>query len=340
MEHCGIDVHQVHSEICILDDAGEVVERSKIRTSRPALTRMFKGRERMRVVIEAGGSSPWVSRLLEELGHEVIVCSPRRVRLIAESKLKNDKIDAETLARLVRIDPDFLKPIRHRSEEAQRLRCHVQVRRALVETRTKWINTVRGMLRAFGYRVAGKAPHIFVERVDHMDLPPELREVITPLLEQLDLLTGEIERCDQRLEELAMRIPAVEHLQQIPGIGPIVALYFVLSIDEPYRFRRSRDVGAFFGLRPSMRESGGAAQYGRITKEGDPEMRRLLVQAANAHLLSRQETALKQWAFEVERRRGKKKRSVALARKLAVVMHHMWVTGEDYRAFPQQPAAA
>ena len=157
----------------------------------------------MRVVMEAGGSSPWVFRLLNSLGHEVVVCSPRRVRLIAESKLKNDRVDAEVLARLVRLDPEFLKPIQHRSEEAQLLRGNLKVRSAMVETRTKWINTIRGLLRSFGFKVSGKAPRTFVERVDQMELPGELRTVIDPLLEQLDLLTGEIDRRrNEHLEEM------------------------------------------------------------------------------------------------------------------------------------------
>ena len=174
------------------------------------------------------------------------------------------------LARLLRIDPAFLTPVRHRSEKAQLMRSKLLVRRSLVEARTKWINTVRGLLRAFGYRVAGKAPHTFAERVDRMKLPDELHQVIEPLLEQLDLLSGEIARRDEELAGMAREIPAVERLQQIPGVGPITSLYFVLSIDDPHRFRRCRDVAAFFGLRPSMRESGGASHYGRITKEGDP----------------------------------------------------------------------
>jgi transposase len=339
MEYCGIDVHVSYSQICILDEDGEVMETSRVRTSRPALTKFFARRDQMMIVLEAGGSSPWVSRLLEEVGHEVIVCSPRRVRLIAESTLKNDKIDAEVLARLLRMDPAFLKPIRHRSEKAQLLRSKLLVRRSLVEARTKWINTVRGLLRGFGYRVSGKVSHTFAERVDRMKLPDELRQVIEPLLEQIDLLSGEIERRNEDLEAMAQEIPAVNHLRQIPGVGPLTALFFVLSIDDPHRFRRSRDVAAFFGLRPSMRESGGTSRYGRITKEGDPEMRRLLVQAAHAMMQTKADCALKRWASEVEGRRGKSKRSVALARKLAVLMHHLWVTGENFEAFPQSLAA-
>jgi transposase len=339
MDYCGIDLHAEYSQVCILDEDGEVMETSRVRTSRKALERFF-ARDTMRVVMEAGGTSPWVSRLLDSLGHEVVVCSPRRVRLIAESKLKNDKVDAEVLARLVRLDPEFLKPIRHRSEEAQLLRGNLKVRSAMVEARTKWINTIRGLLRSFGYKVSGKAAHTFVERVDRMELPDDLRAVIRPLLEQLDLLTGEIERRNEHLEEMVKDLPEVEHLREIPGVGPVVATYFVLTIDDPGRFRDSRDVASFFGLRPSMRESASVTHFGRITREGDPEMRRLLVQAAHACLLTKADSELKRWALALAERRGKGKAVVALARKLAVLMHRLWVTGEVYQAFPNEAARA
>jgi transposase len=338
MDYCGIDLHVEYSEACILDEDGEVVETSRMRTSRTSLERFFR-REAMRVVMEAGGSSPWVSRLAEGFGHEVIVCSPRRVRLIAESSLKNDKVDAEVLARLVRLDRGFLSPIRHRSEEAQLLRSRMKIRRAMVDARTAWINTVRGLLRSFGYRVSGTTSRTFAERVDRMKLPVELREAIEPMLEQLDLLSGEIKRRDEELEEIAKELPEVEHLRGIPGVGLIVALYFVLTIDDPDRFRNSREVAAFFGLRPAIRESGSVSHYGRITKEGDPEMRRLLVQAAHAMLRTRADSELKRWALALAERRGRNKAAVALARKLAVLMHHLWVTGVVYEAFPQKDAA-
>jgi transposase len=338
MEYCGIDLHAEYSQICILDEDGEVMETSRVRTSQKGLERFFC-RDRMRVAMEAGGTSPWASRLLESLGHEVVVCSPRRVRLIAESTLKNDKVDAEVLARLVRLDPGFLKPIRHRSEEAQLLRGNLKVRSAMVEARTKWINTVRGLLRSFGYKVSGKAAHTFAERVDRMGLPGELRAVIEPLLQQLDLLTGEIDRRNEHLEEMVKDLPEVEHLREIPGVGPVVATYFVLTIDDPDRFKNSRDVAAFFGLRPSMRESASVTRFGRITKEGDPEMRRLLVQAAHACLLTKADSELKRWALALAERRGKGKAVVALARKLAVLMHRLWITGEVYQAFPNNRAA-
>lgn len=339
MEYCGIDLHQTYSEICILDEEGEVTETSRVRTSRSGLTRFFGQRQPMRVAVEAGGSSPWVSRLLGELGHEVVVCSPRRVRLIAESTLKNDTVDAEVLARLLRMDPAFLQPVRHRSERAQLLRSKLLVRRSLVEARVRWINTVRGLLRSFGYQVPGRVSRTFVERVDRVQLPTDLRQVIKPLLNELELVTGEIERCDEGLAELARELPEVERLRQVPGVGPITALYFVLSIDDPHRFRRSRDVAAFLGLRPSIRASGGVSHYGRITKEGDPEMRRLLVQAAHAMMLTRADCSLKRWAADLRQRRGAGKAAVALARKLAVLMHHLWINGRDFEAFPKSMAA-
>jgi transposase len=335
MEYCGIDLHAEYSQICILDEEGEVMETSRIRTSRKVLERFFR-RGPMRVVMEAGGSSPWVSRIIESLGHEVIVCSPRRVRLIAESTLKNDRVDAEVLARLVRLDPEFLLPIQHRSEEAQTLRANLKIRSAMVEARTKWINTTRGLLRSFGYKVAGKSSETFVERVYKLELPSELRVVLAPLLEQLDLLSDEIKRRDEHLEEMIKDLPEVEHLREIPGVGPVVATYFVLTIDDPQRFRHSRDVPSFFGLRPSMRESGSVSQYGPITKQGDPEMRRLLVQAAHGCLRSRTDSALKRWGLELADRKGKGKAAVAVARKLAVLMHHLWVTGVVWEPFPNE----
>lgn len=340
MEYCGMDLHQDKSIVCILDESGDVMEQTSLRTTRKVLGRFFEGKPRMRVVMEAGGSSPWVSRLVEKSGHEVVVCSPRRVRLIAESTLKTDEIDAEVLARLVRIDPGFLGSVTHRREEAQVLRSKLTVRSSLVEARTKWINTVRGILRGFGYRVPGGAPKTFHERVARLDLPTELMEVLEPLLSQLALVTAEIERREDDLKAVAEELPAVAHLQSIPGVGLIVALYYVLTIDDPERFQRSRDIAGFFGLRPAMRSSSTVSFYGRITKQGDPEMRRLLVQAAHGMMRSRASSHLQRWAADLAGRRGKGKAIVALARKLAVLMHRLWVTGEVFEAFPNKKKAA
>lgn len=334
MDYCGIDVHQKESEICILNDEGDVMERTRIPTNRKALVGYFGKKDSMRVVMEAGGSSQWVSRLIEENGHEVVICAPRRVRLIAESTLKNDEVDAEVLARLGRIDPGFLGRVTHRSEEAQLLQANLTARSALVKSRAKWVNTVRGILRGFGFKVGGGRSGNFPKRCAKVEIPEELRKTIQPLLTQLELITEEIERIEKTLESIAEGIPEVNHLRRIPGVGLLVALYFVLSIDDPERFHRSRDVAAFFGLRPSVRGSSDVKHYGKITKEGDPEMRRLLAQAAHAMMNSKKECRLKDWATEVAARRGKAKATVALARKIAVLMHHLWATGEVFRPYP------
>lgn len=334
MDYCGIDVHQKESEICILNEEGDVIERTRIRTTRQVLTGYFDKRDQMRVIMEAGGSSQWVSRIVEGSGHDLVLCVPRRVRLIAESTLKSDEIDAEVLARLGRIDPGFLGKANHRSEEAQLLQTNLTVRSALVKSRANWVRTAQGVLRGFGYRIPGGQSRNFPKRCAKVEIPEELRTAIQPLLDQIEAISEEIERIEKKLETIAEGIPEVNHLRRIPGVGLLVALYFVLSIDDPERFHRSRDVADFFGLRPTVRGSGEVLHYGRITKQGDPEMRRLLVQAAHVMMNGKKGGRLKDWANEVAARRGKPKAAVALARKLAVLMHHLWVTGEVFKPYP------
>lgn len=333
MEHCGIDLHLKSSEVCVLDGAGKVSETSRIPTTERSLRRWFDGREPMRICIEASGLSPWVARLLTDLSHEVIVANAQRVRLIAESTLKNDRVDAQTLARLVRMDPALLCPIRHRSEGTQRLRGMLRVRRTLVNSRTACLNTARGLLRSFGYRVPGRRPERVARALTGGRISEELCCLVAPLVATaLEL--------DEKVIAAGRAFPEVERFQQVPGIGPLVALSYVLCIEDPSRFASSRDIPSFLGLRPRMRESAERSHFGRITRHGDSEMRKLLVQAAHGCLRSRQDTELKRWAEQLAGRVGKKKAVVALARKLAILLHRMWVTGEDYQASRQEVAAA
>jgi transposase len=204
----------------------------------------------------------------------------------------------------------------------------------MVVARSKWSNTIRGILRGFGYRVTGSKPRTLPAQIAKMELPDDLRAVIQPLLDQLVAVSAGIERCEQDLQNLAEQLPEVNHLRQIPGVGLIVALYFVLTVEDPERFRDSRDVAAFFGLRPTMRSSANVSHFGRITRQGDPEMRRLLVQAAHGLLRTRTPSRLKEWTVELASKKGKSKALVAAARKLAVVMHRLWVTGETFRHYP------
>ncbi len=340
MKHCGIDLHLKSSEVCVVDEAGVGVERSRIPTTEASIKRWFGGRERMRICIEASGLSPWVERLLSELGHEVIVANAQRVRLIAESTLKNDRVDAETLARLVRIDPTLLCPIRHRSAETQRVRGMLRARRALVNARTACLNTTRGLLRSFGYRLPKQKSERLVQALTTRKVPEALCALVAPLLATAVELSEKIARLDRAVVREGRAYPEVTRFQQVPGVGPLVALAYVLCIEDPSRFRSSRDIASFLGLRPRMRESAERSRFGHITRHGDAQMRMLLVQAAHGCLRSRQDTELKRWARQLAARIGKQKAAVALARKLALVLHRMWVTGEDYEPLRPSIAAA
>jgi transposase len=339
MEYIGMDLHQKYSEICELNEAGEITETARIPTTATALTRWFGGRTRTRICVEASGISPWVDRLLRELGHEVIVCNPHRVRLIAESTLKNDRIDAEILARLVRLDPTLLRPITHRGEQTRLVRGTLRARATLVRARTACVNTIRGLLRAFGYKLT-KGTDRFAERVQTAQLPDDLRAMVAPLTQTVAHLEQQILTLDAQVETQGRHYPEVAQFRQVPGVGPLVSLAFVLCLEDPHRFRRSRDVAAFLGLRPTLRESAGQTRRGHITKQGEPEMRRLLIQAAYGVQRSRQESQLKQGFARLAERIGRKKATVALARKLAVLMHRLWVTGQPYQAFPANGAEA
>jgi transposase len=244
------------------------------------------------------------------------------------------------LAELARLRTKLRTLVWQRSETTQRQRGHLRVRRALVEARAGFIVTVRGLLRSFGVRVASCRSDRFAARCQATAIPPKLAEVMTPLLDAIHDLDARIATMDAVVEQVGHLYPAVGSLQDIPGVGPVVALAYVLSIEDPSRFHRSRDVPGYLGLRPTLRSSAATVRQGRITKEGDADVRRLLVQAAHAHLRSHADTALKSWAESLIPRIGKRKTIVALARKLAVLMHRLWITGEVYQPFPHDTAKA
>jgi len=285
------------------------------------------------MAIEVGTHSPWISRLLTELGHEVIVANPRQLKLITESSRKSDNVDAETLARLARVDPKLLRPIRHRSERAQMDLMVIRSRAALVQARTSLVNTARGLVKATGDRL----PKVDAEALDMEDagsLPESLRDVLRPLLETIQELTVKIKAADREIERIARtRYPETELLTQVSGVGTLIALTFVLTVDDKDRFTKSRDVGCFIGLRPRRQDSGQRRPQLPITKEGDIYLRALLVQGAHC-ILSRQgpDTDLKRWGERLctGGRNAKKRAIVAVARKLAILLHRLWVTGEVY----------
>jgi transposase len=332
----GLDVSDRFTEAYAIDAEGTWVASWRMPTKQAALRDGLAQYVGARVVLEVGCHSPWISRQLEQEGFEVIVANPRRVRLIAESDKKSDRFDAEQLARLGRMDPGLLSPIVHRGERAQRDRVLLLARDGLVRCRTQLINQVRGFAKSLGSRLPSSSSEAFPKRVRDAgseDLFPGL----DAMLRMIEQLTQEIRSMDQQVERLCQdRYAETELLRQIPGVGPLTALAFVLTLEDPHRFARSRDVGAYLGLRPRQRDSGGQRPQLRITKAGDAMVRRLLVTAAH-YVLGPfgPDTDLRRFGLRLAERGGKsakKRAAVAVARKLAVLLHRLWITGEAYQA--------
>jgi transposase len=330
----GVDLGDRSSCYCVLDDMGEVILERSLATTPKALTQVFGRMPRSRMALETGTHSPWVSRLLTQLGHEVIVAHARNVRLIGESRRKDDRIDALTLARLARIDPQLLSPVQHRSAKAQIHLTVIRARAGLVSVRTALVNTARGLVKSYGERLRGCGTSQ-VNRELAAGLSAELREALEPLLREVESLNERIKEYDRRIEEMTKKTyPEVAVLKQVKGVGNLIALAFILTIEDPHRFRKSRDVGCFLGLRPGRRNSGQSQPQMHISKEGDRYLRTLMVQGAH-YILGPfgEDSDLRRWGLRLAGRGGKnaKKRAVvAVARKLAVLLHRLWVTGEVY----------
>jgi transposase len=330
----GLDLGDRTSHYCVLNEAGEVIVEDKLATTPKGIEEVFSKIPRCRIALETGTHSPWVSRQLAQLGHEVIVAHARKVRLIWDSSRKDDRLDARTLARLARIDPALLGPVRHRSAQAQIHLTVIRARAALVSTRTALVNAARGLTKSHGARL----PQCGTEQVNReitQGLSPELRDALDPLLAEIESLNERIVEYDRRIEQIAQEVhPEVARLRQVKGVGPLIALTFVLTLDDPHRFRRSREVGCFLGLRPGRRNSGLSEPQLHISKEGDRYLRTLLVQGAH-YILGPfgEDSDLRRWGLKLAERGGKnaKKRAVvAVARKLAVLLHKLWVSGEVY----------
>ncbi len=330
----GLDVGDRWSQVCVLDqESGEIVEEGRVRTSAEALERRFRG-PRLRVVLEVGCQSPWISRLLSGLGHEVLVANARRVALIHGSRNKSDRVDAESLARLGRYDPKLLRAVEHRGEQIQVDRALLKARDVLVRSRARLISHVRGVAKSMGGRVRRASAECFARHAAE-DLPEALGPALAPMLEQITGLTATIRGYDRQIEQLAVaRYPQTALLRQVDGVGTISSLAFVLKVEDPRRFRRSRTLGAYLGLVPRRDQSGARDPQLRITKQGDPFVRRLLIQCAR-YILGPFGTdcTLRRYGLRIVARGGKhakKRAAVAVARKLAVLLHHLWQTAEVY----------
>ncbi len=340
----GIDLGDKNHEVCVLDNAGEVIDRFMVGNTKIQLQKAFAKYAGALVAMETGTHSPWVSRVLIALGCRVLVGNARKLRAIWTSSQKSDTKDAEMLARIARLDPKLLYPIRHRSQKAQVDLEQIKARDLLVRLRTDLINHVRGVVKSLGERLSKCATPAFHKKV-RKELPDDLRTALIPLLEQIGSLTEQIRAYDKQLEHLTeTAYPETACLRQIQGVGLITALAFILTLESPDRFDKSRAVGPHLGLTPGKDQSGSSDKQLRISKEGDIYLRRLLVSCAQ-YILGpfAQDSDLRRYGERLLARGGraaKRKAVVAVARKLGILLHHLWSTGEVYQPLHNAKPAA
>ena len=336
----GLDLGDRRSHFWILKKDGGCYDEGKVSTTEMGLSRLLGQFGPCLVALEVGTHSNWICHLVQRLGHEVILANPRKTRIIFTNDRKSDQSDAEMLARLARVDPKLLHPVRPRSPETEGDIALIQARNQLVEVRTKLINFVRAKVKGSGQRVPCTSTPSFAKKALE-SLPEALRVALEPILENVVDLTRQIRAYDKQLEVVAQeRYPEVEKLRQIKGVGLVTALSFVVVLEEPSRFERSRTVGAYLGLVPRRDQSGNWDPDLRITRAGNPLLRRLLVQAAH-YMLGPfgEDSDLRSFGLAMAGKGGKraKKRAViAVARKLGVLLHRLWVTGKDYEPFHKQ----
>jgi transposase len=327
-------------------ESEEIVEESRVRTSQPALKRLFSSMEPARVAIEVGTHSPWIGRLLEECGHEVLIGNARKLRMIYTNEKKDDREDARMLARVARMDPQLLAPITHRGAQAQADLAVLQARDALVRSRSALISHARGIVKPSGERLPKCSPESFHRKAAEV-IPEALRPALEPLFHVIGELSARICAYDKAVEERCARYVETALFREVSGVGPLTALAYALIIEQPERFAKSREVAAYVGLVPRRSQSGESNPQLRITKSGNAYLRRLLVGAAQYILgpFNRQDSELRQWGLRLAgpvNKQGKhnkwlKRRAVvAVARKLAVLLHRLWVTGEIYDPEYQQ----
>lgn len=339
----GLDVGERWIHVARVDRDGEDAGEERLPCKPRAVRQYFEKLERCRVVLEVGTHSRWLDRLLRELGHEVFVANAGRLESLRASRQKCDRRDALELAQLGHLGPRYLHPIAHRPEQMQEHLGLLHARDVLVRARTMLINQVRGTLKACGHKPPRCTAAAFVRRLEEHSISNVSAEALSATI--LDL-TRRIKALTQRIQEVGESYPAVALVSQISGVGPLTALAFVLAVFDPKRFRRSRDVAAYLGLVPAKYQSGDRDPQLGITKAGNPFVRRLLVQSAHYILgagRGRPDCELRRYGERLVARGGKaaKKRAViAVARKLAVLMHHLWRSGEVYQPLRQAPATA
>jgi transposase len=339
----GIDLGDQWSHYCMLDNDGEVAEEGRFRTNEEALAKHFADIDAVRIAIENGTHSIWINEQLLQSGHEVIVANVRELHAICRNDRKSDQVDAEKLARFARLDPRVLRPITHRSVALQESLTVIRARDVLVRARTSLVNATRGLAKPCGFRLPSCATKGFHKKCLET-LPAGLKPALQPLIEQNAQISAQIEIFDRLIVEMTQKaLPETQPLIKVPGVGALTAATFVLTLGDHKRFEQSRDVGGCLGLRPRRDQSGGRDPQLGITKAGNGYLRNLLVECAN-HVLGPfgKDSVLRRWGLHLAERGGRnarKKALVAVARKLAVLLHKLWRTQEEYDPFYGQKAA-
>jgi transposase len=343
MEHyVGIDVSLEHSSVCVVDGTGKIVVEAKVVSEPEALIAWLRRQPftLARIGLEAGPLSQWLFAGLRDAGFAAELLETRHVRdAFKAMPVKTDKKDARGIAQLMRLG--WFKPVHCKSVSAQETRALLTARKLLQAKRHDVEMSLRGVLRGFGLKVGPTTPRTFEARVRELvDGHPTLVTVAEALLAARTELLRRFEELERRLVEVGRADVRVRRLTTVPGVGNLVALTFVAAIDDPSRFRSSRQVGAYLGLTPKRYQSGETDVSGRISKIGDHGVRTMLYEAANV-MLTRpvKGSALKDWARAVAKRAGLRKAKVALARKLAVVLHAMLVKVTNFQHRRQAAAA-
>ena len=338
----GLDISDKQGTYVVLTVDGRIVDEGKVPMTKVGLDRCFGPRDACIIAIETGTHSPWISRALKAMAHDVIVANSRQIPLIFRSNRKNDRLDALSLAKLARLDPELLHPITHRSAKAQQDLAVLHSRDALVTSRTALINHVRGVVKAIGERLPSCSTESFVHKVEGK-IPSGLKAALIPVLEIVAELTERIAGYNREIDRLAREsYPAAAGLRQVNGVGPLTSLAYVITLEDPQRFNRSRDVGPYLGLTPKRDQSGSSDPQLHITRAGDVFLRKLLIECAH-YILGPFATDcdLRRWGLRLagtNSQRAKKRAVAAVARKLAVLLHRLWSTGEVYQPFLQGQA--
>lgn len=339
MNYAGIDVADRASALCVIDGQGHVLLERMVATERAALVEALSGLGTLRLVIETSPLAEWLAAVLEQAGHEPVIVDARTAKQLLSAAKKTDRRDASTLAGMARTG--WYTPVHRKSASARLQRSRLQARQGVVRLHKRTRSQVRGLLRAHGIRVGQVSQGAFSDRVRRLlaEHEPGLASWLEPLLETHDYAVREDRRLERLLRQHARAEPVMRQMQSVPGVGALVSQAYVATIDDPARFSNADQLVDYIGLAPGVYQSGEVAFHGRISRHGDRLLRWHLIEAGHALLTWGPDCALRRWGQRLAERKGLAKAKVALARKIAILLRRLWLTGEHFQAWPEGAAA-